>query len=235
MTMSPADNPIQVLLPEAPILVTGAAQYAVLTVDGELLQGPLSEARQHLQPDQPPVVCHMPATCRRAGTNPFPAFDLLELFAFIRPAQFCLPTPRGLADALGFEAPMHLEDMPLTLFKAMQILLAEAATDMEQSSDIRRLVWAMGRGGWQWTSFILSAIGAEEDDGLRANTSGLDAWKRLPEWEDRAPPPPPGAFPVMESEARLRLKDLLGGAFGRPAPAGGLYRGGVESLYQSGI
>ena len=47
-----------------------------------------------------PMVCHAPATARRLNTSPFPALDLLELFAFVRPAVFCRPTPGGLADAL---------------------------------------------------------------------------------------------------------------------------------------
>ena len=35
-------------------------------------------------------------------------------------------------------------------------------------------------------------------------------WKRLPEWEDTAVPPPPSSHPVLEAEARARLAEMLG-------------------------
>ena len=38
---------------------------------------------------------------RRLKAERFPAFDLLELYAFVRPASFCLPTAKGVAAALG--------------------------------------------------------------------------------------------------------------------------------------
>ena len=57
-----------------------------------------------------PMVCHAPATARRLNTSPFPALDLLELFAFVRPATFCRPTPSGLAAALGLDKPTDIDD-----------------------------------------------------------------------------------------------------------------------------
>ena len=42
------------------------------------------------------------------------------------------------------------------------------------------------------------------------STEALRVWKRLPEWEDAAPPPPPSAHPVAEAEARTRLAAMLG-------------------------
>ncbi|MEA2848861.1 MAG: ATP-dependent helicase DinG, partial [Rhodospirillaceae bacterium] len=37
-----------------------------------------------------PLVCHAPAVAARLGLEDLPARDLLELFAFVRPARFCL-------------------------------------------------------------------------------------------------------------------------------------------------
>ena len=54
------------------------------------------------------MVCHARATARRLDIAGFAALDLLELFAFVRPARFCVPTPRGLAVALGLAAPESL-------------------------------------------------------------------------------------------------------------------------------
>ena len=38
----------------------------------------------------------------------------------------------------------------------------------------------------------------------------MRVWKRLPEWEEAAPPPPPGSLPVTPAEARTRLAAILG-------------------------
>ncbi|HJU28199.1 MAG TPA: hypothetical protein VJ718_03455, partial [Candidatus Binataceae bacterium] len=63
-----------------------------------------AEARRRLDGDMP-MVCHAPAVARRLEMASFAALDLLELFAFVRPAQFCVPTPRGLTAALGLAPP----------------------------------------------------------------------------------------------------------------------------------
>ena len=38
----------------------------------------------------------------------------------------------------------------------------------------------------------------------------MRVWQNLPEWQERAPPPPPGNDPVSPDEARQRLASLLG-------------------------
>src|SRR5436190_996735 len=112
------------VLPEAPVLAAGFAAAAWLDVSGEVRLLPPAEAAR-LVASARPVLCHGPATARRLGVERFAAYDLLELFAFVRPARFCLPTPRGLAEALGLPAPRSLEDEVVTLHGAMRALLAE--------------------------------------------------------------------------------------------------------------
>lgn len=208
-----------IMLPDAPILVTSTTRFAVLSPDGEMSDGPVGGAAQYLLPEAPPIVCHMPATTRRANKPPFPGFDLLELFAFVRPAQFCLPTPRGLADACGIERPNTLTDEPMALYRVAGCLLREFS-QLEATPDMRRLLWGMAKGGWPWGALLLRMLGEQPDDGIRAATSGLDVWKQLPEWEEKSPPPPPGSKPVQAQEARRRLAELLGGgAEERPSQA----------------
>src|SRR5260221_12202339 len=93
-----------VALPAAPALVAGVAEAAWLSPDGEIALLPLAEAARRAR-DTPPFLCHARATARRLGLHAFPAFDLLELYAFVRPARFSLPTPRRLAPALGLPLP----------------------------------------------------------------------------------------------------------------------------------
>lgn len=205
-------------IPDADWIVAGTASTAVLTRDGEM--DVLDNARlvKRLHSGPPPVVCHLAATARRLGMDPFPAFDALELFAFVRPAAFCVPTPGGLAQACGIPVSGHGEDAPLELMRVVEVLLSELARH-RSDPEIRRLAWSMARGGWLWGEFVLYAIGVPADDGgIRAATSGLDAWRKVPEWQEEAPLPPPAAWSVDPVEARARLRQMLGeGAEERPS------------------
>jgi ATP-dependent DNA helicase DinG len=112
-----------VVLPDVPALVAGFAQAAWLTADGEVETVSLAEAARRAKAT-PPFLCHARATARRLNTGSFAAFDLLELFAFVYPAKFCLPTPRGLAAALGLPTPKGIEAEALALIDAARALLA---------------------------------------------------------------------------------------------------------------
>ena len=94
-----------IALPDAPSVVAGHGRAAILTPDGELLLLPAGEAAALLRTLPPPILVHAPATFRRLGMRPGPAFDLLDLFAFVRPARAAAPTPRGLAMALDDDHP----------------------------------------------------------------------------------------------------------------------------------
>ena len=94
-----------IALPDAPSVVAGHGRAAILTPDGELLLLPTAEAAALLRTLAPPILVHAPATFRRLGMRPGPAFDLLDLFAFVRPAHTAAPTPRGLSMALDEDHP----------------------------------------------------------------------------------------------------------------------------------
>ena len=75
----------------------------------------------------------------------------------------------------------------------------------------------MGQAGWGWAPFVMAALGRAD---AAASVEPLRVWKRLPEWEDTAPLPPPSSLPVPEAEARRRLAAMLGpGAEQRPGQA----------------
>jgi ATP-dependent DNA helicase DinG len=78
-------SPPAIFLPEAPILAVGLTSAAWLSADGEAETISRKEAAKRIGADDPPLLCHGPATARRLGIDPFPAYDLLELFAFVRP------------------------------------------------------------------------------------------------------------------------------------------------------
>ncbi|MCH9020210.1 MAG: ATP-dependent DNA helicase, partial [Proteobacteria bacterium] len=109
----------------APALVAGARGAVWLGADGVVEALDHAAAVERAQAGPPPVVCHAPATARKLKGPPFAVLDALELFAFVRPAVFCLPTPRGLAAVLGLADPKGLKAEAETLRAAARTLLAE--------------------------------------------------------------------------------------------------------------
>ena len=213
-----ADPRPVIRLPIAPVLVAGLRDAAWLSPSGEFTRVSLEEAALRVR-GRPPLLCHAPATARRLGIERFPALDLLELFAFVRPARFCLPTPRGLAQVLDLPPPADLDDQAATLHGAARALLSELA-EQPQNARLRSIAWAMARGGWPWGPVVLAALGIGDDDKRRHMQTSLAVWDDLPEWAEHAPEPPPGNVPVEPQEARRRLADLLGtGAEARPQQA----------------
>jgi ATP-dependent DNA helicase DinG len=196
-------------LPDAPAVVAGHGRAAIFSADGELLMLSGPDAAAHLRGLPPPLVVHAPATFRRLGLRGMPAFDLLELFAFALPARTAAPTPRGLALALDFEPPRGLEAEAALLPELAAALLHRLVLgrDTALNQDAAGMAARMGMAGWGWAPFVAAALGRPE-----ATPSGeaFRVWKRLPEWEDAAPLPPPSSLPIAEAEARSRLADMLG-------------------------
>ncbi len=208
----------RILVPRAPALVAGFREIVWLSPEGEVEALSPAEARARLEHESA-MVCHARAVARRldilsrdwAG---FAALDLLELFAFVRPAQFCVPTPRGLAAALGLVPPRSMAEACLTLATAARALLQQLQGETEP--DIRAIAEA---AGWAWGPAVLAALPAAEPGALR-RAAGLRAWQSLTEWQERPPPPPPGNAPVSAADSRQRLAALLGeGAEARPQQA----------------
>jgi ATP-dependent DNA helicase DinG len=220
------DAPRQVLVPHAPVLVAGFREVLWLTPDGEIEALPAAEARRRVE-DEAPMLCHWRATARRLDMPGFACLDLLELFAFARPARFCVPTPRGLAEALGLERPRNLADSCMTLAGAAHALLEELA--QETDPEARAIAEAMDNGGWPWGPVVLAAM-PEAAPGAKRRAAGLRVWTRLPEWQERAPPPPPGNDSVGPDEARARLAELLG-ADAEPRPQQADYAAAVAAAF----
>jgi len=218
---SPANHPApRILLPDADTLVVGARGGVLLTAEGEILD--LRPAALAKRLDGPPMILvHARSVARRCGRDWVQAYDLLELFAFVHPAGFCRPTPRGLAEALGLGNPQTLEDQAIVLRQVAERLLRDlTATGRQEQSDPVGIAQAMGTAGWPWAPLVLAALGHPAPLTDRQIRLALAVWNRLPEWQGEAPPPPPGSKPVTAAETRQRLAMLLGeGAEQRPQQA----------------
>ncbi|MDB5451463.1 MAG: ATP-dependent helicase [Caulobacteraceae bacterium] len=162
----------------------------------------------------PVVVAHAGLTAKRLELQP-PArsphiFDALELFAFVRPAQFCAPSAVGLARALGSPEPKGLEAQSQALRDACDILLKELAdAPWPNREEALSLAETLMRAGWSWGRAVTQALRTQAvRPGHRG--SGLEVWARIPEWEDSAPVGEPGSKPVSPEASAARLKELLG-------------------------
>jgi ATP-dependent DNA helicase DinG len=201
-----SDKKQEIRLPDVPVLVLSGEKTVWLTADGEIEEESISSAQARIE-ECPPLLVHRLAVARRLGLNPFTAFDILELFAFTFPAKLALPTPKGIAKSLKIQTGDTLEEQALSLYEAVNFLLTHLMKlGPEENKQASRIAATMGRAGWNWAPFVLSALGQTENAGP---LGGLDVWKHVKEWPDFAPEPPPDDVSISEQEARDRLKELL--------------------------
>lgn len=195
-----------------PALVAAAGAAARLTPGGAV-RLTRAEAAEMFR-SEPHLVCHAGFTARRLGlsepgrraTGLPPHLDVAEFFAFVHPARPIIPSPVGLARALGLALPGNAEEAAATVVEAAHRLTADlAALPERNAAEARALAAAAGRGGWPWGPVVEQALGPAPQ-----RMGAFETWKRLPEWEDRPPRGEPGSQPVGESEARLWLAEILG-------------------------
>src|ERR671917_556518 len=74
--------------------------------------------------ETPLVMLNAPLVGQRLGYPDLSGLDLLELFAFVHPARFAVPTPKGLAAALAIEPPASDAEAAPFLQRAAAVLLA---------------------------------------------------------------------------------------------------------------
>jgi len=172
----------------------------------------LDQARA-LFTDGPVLVAHASMTARRLGL-PAPSrsprlFDVLELFAFVRPASFCAPSSVGLAQALGLPEPGDSADHAAILREATQALLAEVArAPIKDREEALAQAETMGRAGWPWAAAVVGALRAAPIN-RPWRGDGLDVWTRVVEWEDEGPAGEPGGRPIEPEAAAARLRLML--------------------------
>ncbi len=189
-----------------PVLVVGMRQAIRMDPAGAPQTLSLAAAAERLGA-APHLLCNLPLALRRLGLARAIAVDLLELYAFVRPARFLVPTPAGLLQALGLAAdgagPAAIAP---ALYQAAGLLLDELRQmPAAERKDAAAIAQAMARAGWPWGEMVIAALDADTLAG-----GSLATWNALPEWEEGAPPPPPHDHPVSEAEADARLLALLG-------------------------
>ena len=182
-----------------------------LTPEGEICR-PMPGELEAMLGTTTLIVCHKRWTEARLGQSLDNTLDILELFAFIRPAQMLSPTPGGLAGRLGLPQPATAEDKILTIAQAATRLLDEVAdiADPERTK-LAEIAEMMRRGGWRWAPDILLRLGVSAAKDGPPDGRAAAIWSGLVEIPESGFRPPPGIKPVMPDAARERLAEMLGG------------------------
>ena len=156
--------------------------------------------------DTPLLMVNAPLVATRLGYPDLSGLDLLELFAFIHPARFCVPTPKGLAHALGLEEPKDGDDVPRFLQLAAGALLqiCESA-DWPEREGAWSALQSHARLRWPWAGVIAPHI---------AKPERAEKWlfSRLPEWEEHGERPQPRQVDLPEDAVEQQLSRLTGEA-----------------------
>lgn len=162
--------------------------------------------------DTPLLMLNAPLVAARLGYPDLSGLDLLELFAFVHPARFTVPTPRGLAQVLGLDAPLDDAAIPAFLQLAAEALLAIcAAAEWPEREGAWSALQSLVRLRWPWAPLVASRLKTPEQ---------AERWLfgRLPEWEDVAERPQPAQVVLEPAAVRQRLGELTG-ADAEPRPA----------------
>ncbi len=191
-----------------PVAVVGVRFVTILSEDGEFEELDFEVAARRIG-SKPHLLVNRVLAARRLGVSYVRAYDLLELYAFVRPARYCLPTVQGLLDALVIKSkPESHEDICLALHSVAERLLADMASETYRyRAGGNRVLMMMAKAGWTWGPL---ALGYMDEFADHSREDGLNVWLSLPEWEDGAPPPPPGDEGIEPDESLSRLTELLG-------------------------
>jgi ATP-dependent DNA helicase DinG len=74
--------------------------------------------------ETPHIILNAPLVGQRLGYPELSGLDVLELFAFVHPARFAVPTAAGLCRALGLEPPAGEAEAAPALQRIAERLLA---------------------------------------------------------------------------------------------------------------
>jgi ATP-dependent DNA helicase DinG len=171
--------------------------------DGEVREATRGEAIARAA-ETPHIILNAPLVGQRLGYPELSGLDLLELFAFIHPARFAVPTVAGLSRTLGLDAPANEADAAASLRAIADRLLAVFDdADWREREGAWTSNATLHRIGWLWASLVGARLERPEQ-GERM------LFSRLKQWEEVAERPPPRTVIVDPQEARSTLDRLTG-------------------------
>ena len=153
--------------------------------------------------ETPMIMLNATLVGQRLGYPDLSGLDLLELFAFVFPARFAVPTPKGLADALGIERPAGDAAAAAFLIEAASALLTTLDTDWPEREGAWTSAQSLYRLRWPWAPAVAGRLKRPERD---------ERWlfSKLTEWEEAGARPQPRSVRILPEEAAERLAGLVG-------------------------
>jgi ATP-dependent DNA helicase DinG len=159
--------------------------------------------------ETPHIILNAPLVGQRLGYPELSGLDLLELFAFVHPARFAVPTVAGMSRVLGLDPPGNEAEAAAALQRIAQRLLAVLADpDWREREGAWTSNMTLHRLGWGWAPLI----GARLE---RPERGERMLFSRLKQWEEAGERPPPRTVLVDPAEARAKLGRLTGQAEAR--------------------
>ena len=154
--------------------------------------------------DTPLLVLNAPLVANRLGYPDLSGLDLLELFAFVHPARFCVPTPKGLADALALDAPDGDDGVPLLLQQAGAKLVETCESEAwSEREGAWSTLQSLTRLRWPWAQVLAPHI-------RRPERAEKWLFSKLPEWEEAPERPQPQQVALDELAIEGHLERLTG-------------------------
>ena len=156
--------------------------------------------------DTPVLMLNAPLVSARLGYPDLSGLDLLELYAFLHPAQFCVPTPKGLAASLDIEPPVDDAATPTFLREALAAMLAVCGRDdWAERHGAWSTLQSLARARWPWAQVLAPFVPKPEK---------AERWlfATLPEWEETPERPQPAQVNIGEEEVQAQLARLTGEA-----------------------
>jgi ATP-dependent DNA helicase DinG len=173
--------------------------------DGEPREASRGEAIARAA-ETPHIILNAPLVGQRLGYPELSGLDLLELFAFLHPARFAVPTVAGLSRALRLEPPSNEARAAAALQHiAARLLAVLADPDWREREGAWTSNATLHRLGWAWAPLI----GARLE---RPERGERMLFSRLKQWNEAADRPPPRTVVVSPEQARRRLDRLTGRA-----------------------
>ena len=203
------------ILPNFPSLIIEGNLVISLTPDGIIEENKPTPKLYEEICKTPHILCYKNHIISFFNNKNIPCFDLLELFAFIYPAKFTIPTVTGLCKSLDLTIPTTSE---AKLFSQIEII-KKILNDIKKlnQTEKRRLIsvtLAMKIGNWAWADYILFALGEtpnsiKEKSAKKNPISYLKTHSKLYEWEDSNFNTSTGDEKVTKKETEDRLNLLL--------------------------
>ncbi len=158
--------------------------------------------------ETPMIMLSAPLIGERLGYPELSGLDLLELFAFLHPARFMVPTPKGLAHILDLTAPENDDDAARLLLTAAHALLERASGGWPEREGAWDSLQSLMRIRWPWARSLIDTIDPPKN---------AERWlySKLPEWEEA--PQRRAARPVtLTPDGVLKRLDALTGSTAEP-------------------